>query len=108
MKSIAIGVLVAALAAPAAAQDGNFVRSMCLSGDKEQVALCVGYTTGLTQALMLSNRVESPLGNFCAEGLSPQDGGALMLEWLDVHPDMHQQDAAATMMMALLDAHPCP
>jgi len=107
MKSLMTGLFLVALIAPVSANDGNFVRSMCMSEDAEQVALCVGYTTGLAQSLMLSNKVDSALGNFCASEFRPQDGGALMLEWLDAHPQMHDQDAAGTMLMALLDAYPC-
>lgn len=108
MKSLMTGLFFAAMSLPAFAQDGTFVRSMCMSGDAEQVALCAGYTTGLAQSLMLTNRVESPLGNFCAGDFEPKDGGALLLEWLDAHPDKDGQDAAGSMMMALQDAFPCP
>lgn len=101
-------MMFVALSAPSLAHDGNFVRQMCLSGDAEQVALCVGYTTGLAQSLMLTNKVESALGNFCAADLQPQDAGAIMLEWLDAHPEASTQDAAGTMMMSLQDAFPCP
>lgn len=103
-----VGTALVLLAAPAAAQDAQFVRNMCMSEDAEQVALCVGYTAGLAQALMLNNRVENRLGNFCEGDFSPQDGGAVLLEYLDQNPSQHDQDAAATMHQAMLDRFPCP
>lgn len=78
-----------------------------MSESKEQVALCVGYTTGLAQSLLLTNRVKSLLGNFCPGDFQPKNAGALVLEWLDAHPDRRNQDIAGTMLMALKDKFPC-
>lgn len=107
MKTLLTGAALLLLAAPAAAFDGQFVRDMCLSDDAEQVSLCAGYTTGLAQSLMLTNRADNPLGNFCQDALRPQEAGALMLEYLDANPDEHSQDASAVMLMALIDRFPC-
>ena len=93
---------------PATAYDGTFVRNSCLSDDGEMVAMCVGYTTGITQTLILSNNwMDSDLGHFCNDTLAPEDGTAIILEYLDAYPADADEDASVLMLAALQDRFPC-
>lgn len=107
MKFVAVAATLAALASPAGAYDGQFVQKTCLSGDPSSEAMCVGYATGLAQSLMLANKFENPMGNFCEGDFQPSDAAEVVLEYLDLHPDMQTEDGAALMMRAMLDRFPC-
>jgi hypothetical protein len=105
-------VVGAACAAPsgALAFTGQFVRDACMSGDEKMESMCVGYAAGIGQTLILSNRWagEQMPAKFCPpDDFQPNDTAALMLEYLDEHPDEHSLDAAVVGLSALNGAFPC-
>lgn len=111
-KILSAALACTALAWPsgAVAYDGKFVRAACLADKQETVALCVGYATGLGQALILATRwsktgLPTP---FCApDDYQPKDTAAVMLEYMDAHPDEEGWDGAALALAALADKFPC-
>lgn len=107
MKIFIVAAALTGLAAPAIAYDGQFVRDTCMSGDEKAESLCAGYATGLAQSLMLSNKFESPMGNFCEGSFQPQEAAAVLLEYLDANPEKHSEDAAGVMLQAMIDRFPC-
>jgi hypothetical protein len=110
VRLLFIAALWVALTGPAQAFTGQFIRDACLSADETQVAMCVGYTTGIGQTLILANRwaADSMLFHFCApHDFQPQGTGALILEHLDRYPDEHKLDASALGLAAFQEAFPC-
>lgn len=110
MRTLLAGIALLLLATPTQAFNGASLRKLCLSSNPEYVAMCTGWATGVGQTLIMANRWtgETMPSSFCApDDYQPEETGALILEYLDAHPDHEQMDLAVVGLAALSDRFPC-
>ena len=107
-------LFLALLTAPAVAgeapQSAGEYRQMCTGKAAEtNRSLCVGFITGADQAYALEQKTAGFHRDFCIPpGTAPEQLNHVWMSFLNQHPEMAHDPAAASYFRALGRAYPCP
>lgn len=107
-------LFLALLTAPAVAgeapQSAGEYRQMCTGKAAEtNRSLCVGFITGADQAYALEQKTAGFHRDFCIPpGTAPEQLNHVWMSFLNQHPEMAHDPAAASYFRAVSRAYPCP
>lgn len=112
--AVPIALLLALQAAPAVAdespQSAGQYRQLCTGKAAEtNRSLCVGFITGADQAHALEQKSAGSPKDFCIPpGTAPEQLTHVWMSFLNQHPEMAHDSAAASYFRAVARAYPCP
>jgi len=91
-------------------QSGADYRQLCTGKAAEaNRGLCVGFITGADQAYAIEQKTAGFKPGFCIPaGTAPEQLNRVWMSFLNQHPEMAHDPAAASYFRAVAKAYPCP
>jgi len=107
---LAFGVALAGAGAARAEgiQTGDQLLANCQSGKPEETARCRTYVSGAVDAFHTNQSITFYCIFMPSEGLSEEKAVAVVVAYLQSHPDDRPQSGAYNIRAALAEAYPCP
>jgi hypothetical protein len=108
MKSIITGAMLALMVTTAEAQTGNEMYQGCRLLSQHELpktitdALNTGFCAGLITAINDSHSLVCP-----PEGTNATQSAAVLMRFMDEHPEIRHEDVYVITVMALRNAWPC-
>jgi hypothetical protein len=89
--------------------DGNTLQEWCTSSDRWGMGACRGYIAGARDMLLdWKNNITENWSVVCEpEGVTAGQAAAVVIKWLNEHPEKRHEGAQMLVFMALNEAFPC-